>query len=262
MKRILLALALGVCIPACGGGSSPSATAPSTGTPTRIMVLGGNLSFGAVTVGQHATGLLTIGNTGNSTMTVTGVSLPCGTQYTGSFVSGTIAAGVTQSSTVTFTPTMAETCSGSITVTADQTSGTNTISIIASGVAPSVTVSGTVVDDATSAAIQGGFVSANNSVPTTTSTDGNGFYSIPGLSGTITLSASATGYFSSAMATLTLTGDTRQDFRLRKVAPAPRTRIGAICNDGTLSSATGSGACSSHGGVRCWRYDDGTCTNP
>ena len=32
--------------------------------------------------------------------------------------------------------------------------------------------------------------------------------------------------------------------------------IGATCNDGTTSSATGSGACSSHGGVAIW-----TCSN-
>jgi predicted phage tail protein len=44
--------------------------------------------------------------------------------------------------------------------------------------------------------------------------------------------------------------------------PTTRVRIGAICNDGTQSSATGSGACSSHGGVSCWRYSDGSCTNP
>ena len=36
-------------------------------------------------------------------------------------------------------------------------------------------------------------------------------------------------------------------------------RIGAICNDGTQSSATGSGACSWHGGVSCWLYSDGSC---
>ena len=29
-------------------------------------------------------------------------------------------------------------------------------------------------------------------------------------------------------------------------------RIGAVCNDGTTSSATGSGACSGHGGVDHW----------
>jgi hypothetical protein len=36
-------------------------------------------------------------------------------------------------------------------------------------------------------------------------------------------------------------------------------RIGAMCNDGTTSSATGSGACSWHGGVACWIYSDGSC---
>jgi hypothetical protein len=36
-------------------------------------------------------------------------------------------------------------------------------------------------------------------------------------------------------------------------------RIGAICNDGTQSNATGSGACSWHSGVMCWLYSDGTC---
>jgi len=32
-------------------------------------------------------------------------------------------------------------------------------------------------------------------------------------------------------------------------------RIGAVCKDGTSSSATGSGACSHHGGVARWIYD-------
>lgn len=31
-------------------------------------------------------------------------------------------------------------------------------------------------------------------------------------------------------------------------------RIGAICRDGTRSTATGSGACSHHGGVASWIY--------
>jgi len=41
--------------------------------------------------------------------------------------------------------------------------------------------------------------------------------------------------------------------------PQSGTRIGATCNDGSSSNATGSGACSSHGGVRCWKYSDGSC---
>jgi len=34
----------------------------------------------------------------------------------------------------------------------------------------------------------------------------------------------------------------------------PRKRIGAVCRDGTTTSATGRGACSHHGGVRYWLY--------
>jgi len=45
-------------------------------------------------------------------------------------------------------------------------------------------------------------------------------------------------------------------------AQGERHRVGAECNDGTSSTATGSGACSHHGGVRCWDYSDGTCTKP
>ena len=45
-------------------------------------------------------------------------------------------------------------------------------------------------------------------------------------------------------------------------AQGDRHRIGAVCNDGTTSTATGSGACSHHGGVSCWQYSDGTCTKP
>jgi hypothetical protein len=36
----------------------------------------------------------------------------------------------------------------------------------------------------------------------------------------------------------------------------PRYRIGAICCDGTRSSATGKGACSHHGGVCQWLYSN------
>jgi hypothetical protein len=38
--------------------------------------------------------------------------------------------------------------------------------------------------------------------------------------------------------------------------PCEGPRIGAVCNDGTHSEATGSGACSHHGGVHHWLYAD------
>ncbi|TDS18762.1 hypothetical protein DFQ03_0472 [Maribacter caenipelagi] len=34
-----------------------------------------------------------------------------------------------------------------------------------------------------------------------------------------------------------------------------KVRVGAVCNDGTISKATGRGACSHHGGVAYWRYE-------
>lgn len=43
---------------------------------------------------------------------------------------------------------------------------------------------------------------------------------------------------------------------------SPRHRVGAVCNDGTESQAIGSGACSHHQGVKCWKYSDGSCTKP
>lgn len=40
-----------------------------------------------------------------------------------------------------------------------------------------------------------------------------------------------------------------------------RYRVGAICRDGTRSSATGRGACSHHGGVSRWLYEEEKNTN-
>ncbi|QWX84875.1 hypothetical protein H0I23_04320 [Cellulophaga sp. HaHaR_3_176] len=42
---------------------------------------------------------------------------------------------------------------------------------------------------------------------------------------------------------------------LYKKEAVTNTRIGAICNDGTSSKATGRGACSHHGGVAYWLYE-------
>jgi hypothetical protein len=122
---------------ACGGNSMP--TAPSTpATPTRIIGLSGNLAFGSVMVGQSATATLTITNSGNSTLTVSGMTITGGleTVFSPSWTSGTIAAGGSQQVTARFAPTVAQSYSGIVTVNGDQTSGTNTIAISAAGVVP------------------------------------------------------------------------------------------------------------------------------
>jgi len=107
--------------------------ASGTGTltpPTRIISLSGNLAFGSVMVGTSPQRILTISNTGNSTMTISGISYPSG--FSGDW-SGTIAAGGSQPVTVTFSPTSATSYGGTVTVNSDMTSGTDTIAASGTG---------------------------------------------------------------------------------------------------------------------------------
>ncbi len=135
MRRLLMLLVCVLAVSACGGSSTtaPSSTPPPVTTQTRIMVLGGNLSFGAVTLNTVATGLLTIANQGNAPLTFTNIQAPCATQYRASNTSGTIPPGQSLNITIQYTPTTVGSCDGNITVTADQTSGNTSIPIRASG---------------------------------------------------------------------------------------------------------------------------------
>jgi hypothetical protein len=92
-------------------------------------------------------------------------------------------------------------------------------------------------------------------------TDGNGYFSIAGVRGVLRLLATKTGYVTTSQSTIDVNRDTRLDFTMQSAPVAPPTpfRVGATCRDGTSSDATGSGACSSHGGVSCWKYSDGVC---
>jgi hypothetical protein len=142
VKRVLATLVLGICVSTCGGSSSstttPTPTPPST---TRVIGLSGNLAFGDVAAGSTATSVLTITNTGNATLTVTGVSAPSAGSgiYTASWTSGTIPTGGSQAVTIKFAPATAISYSGTLTVSADQTSGANTIPISGAGAAPTPT---------------------------------------------------------------------------------------------------------------------------
>jgi hypothetical protein len=278
LKRVLATFVLGLYVFACGGSSSSPTTNTPTPTPaatTRIIGLSGNLVFGNVTIGQNATGTLTITNAGNAALTVSGMTVPSGSGsvYASSFTSGTIAAGGSQLATIQFAPTAATTYSGTLTVNGDQTSGTNTISISGTGITPTPTtfsLNGTVTDGTSHGILPNITVQIvfGTNVGKSAVTDGSGSYSMGGLSaGTFTLSAAATSYLTTTQP-VTLSASTRVDLVLQRAAtpvptPTPtRTRVGATCSDGWVSTATGSGACSSHGGVSCWRYNDGTCTNP
>lgn len=112
------------------GTNTRSCSGVGTVSSTRVMSLSGDLSFGNVTVASSATRTLTISNTGNSTLNVSGISYP--SRFSSNW-SGSIPAGSSRSVTVTFAPTAATSYGGTITVSSDKTGGTNTRSCSGTG---------------------------------------------------------------------------------------------------------------------------------
>jgi hypothetical protein len=140
--RFSLVIALAALSVKCGDDKSPtSPTPPPSSTPTRIISLGGNLAFGDVAVGASKDTTLTITNTGNAALNITGISVTSTLgPHTGvNWTNGTIAPGGSQNVTYRFAPTAAGTFSGTVTVNGDQTSGTNTIAVSGTGLAPPFT---------------------------------------------------------------------------------------------------------------------------
>lgn len=116
--------------------STNTTTAVCGSATTRVIALSGNLAFGTVPVGSSATRTLTISNSGNSPLVVSGISLPFG--FTGNW-SGTIAAGGSQPVPIMFAPTQPASYGGTVTVNANDTSGTNTTSASGTGTATTCT---------------------------------------------------------------------------------------------------------------------------
>ena len=88
---------------------------------------------------------------------------------------------------------------------------------------PTYTIAGAISDATTGRAIGGGSVSVVDGTNANkgSSTDGNGYYSIPALAGgSFTLRATAAGY-NNADKGLTLSADTRVDLALPPIPPAP-----------------------------------------
>jgi YD repeat-containing protein len=115
---------------AAGNMGAATVAVTVTSTPTRVIAMSGNLAFGNVTVGNTAPAPLTIANTGNAPLTVSSINYPAG--FSGAW-SGTIPPGGSQPVTVTFAPSAATSYGGNVTVTADQTSGVNTIAASGTG---------------------------------------------------------------------------------------------------------------------------------
>jgi len=137
VRRVLLCVVLLAAASAVRCGNSTSTT-PS-GTPTRIISITGSLAFGNVPVGGASTLTIGIANSGNSTLTISGVAAIGSTGSAGLSInpgSGTVAPGGTLSISVQFAPAAIQSYSTVITVAGDQTSGTNTINFSGSGVVP------------------------------------------------------------------------------------------------------------------------------
>ena len=108
-------------------------TVTQAGAQTRVIGLSGNLAFGTIALGTTIGRVMTIANTGNSPLVVTGITYPAG--YSGNWTSGTVPAGGTQAVTVTFAPAAAIAYNGTINVQANQTGGAPTIGVSGTGFA-------------------------------------------------------------------------------------------------------------------------------
>lgn len=115
----------------CGGDSTPTTPTPPSAAATRIVNVSGNLGFGDVVVGNSRSANLTISNSGNAVLNVSGLTVTGGlaSHTNASWTQGQIGAGASQSVTINFAPTSPGTFSGTLAVNGDQTGGTNTIAI-------------------------------------------------------------------------------------------------------------------------------------
>lgn len=100
-----------------------------------ILRLNGNLTFGAVEVGQSASRPVTLQNIGNEALSVSGIELPSG--FAGEW-SGTLAAGASASFDVTFSPAGTGPVSGSLRALSDADNGVVTLAVSGEGIAATV----------------------------------------------------------------------------------------------------------------------------
>jgi hypothetical protein len=100
--------------------------------PTRILTVSPtSFAFGAVEMGTTRVVPVTLSNSGDGVLTVSGVTAPLG--YALSWTSGTIGPGQSLVVNLTYRPPSTGTYSGTVTISSDKTSGNNTISVTGTG---------------------------------------------------------------------------------------------------------------------------------
>lgn len=109
----------------------PPPPPPVTEGETRIVSLGGDLDFGKVVPGTPLTRTLTLTNTGNTALVISGIA-HSNAAFQGTF-SGTISPGDSQAIDITFTASAYKTYSGKLKVLSDATGGISSLAERGSG---------------------------------------------------------------------------------------------------------------------------------
>jgi hypothetical protein len=225
----LLQMSLALCVLVTATACSDKKDTPTSPSPAGAAIaLTGNMAFGNVAVGVSTTSVLTITNGGSAALTVTGITFPAG--FAVSWNGGTVPPASSQAVTVTFSPTTVAPYTGTITVAANQASGTNTIAVSGAGVAATTfTLVGVVTESAptTSTVLAGAtirFVDGLNQGKSAVS-GADGRYEITGLaSGGYTVSATLAGYVATTVP-VGIEGD-MTTLNIRLDPTAARTRFG------------------------------------
>lgn len=194
-RRVLPAMLLAVMACVSCEKSNPAAPSSASQAGTRVIALSGNLAFGSVEAGRTAESTLTIGNSGTSSLSVSGISVPDG--YAVNWTSGAIAPGSSQQVVVRFAPTGARSYDGTLVVNGDHTGGTNTAALKGTGLASAFgTITGTAVEQA-AGPLSGANIEIRDGpdAKKTTTTNEAGRFTLSGLQpGTVTVRAWKSGY--------------------------------------------------------------------
>jgi hypothetical protein len=130
-----------VAVPVSGTGVALTASS-ATSSPTYLLTpSASSLNFGNILVGSSASQAVTLTNTGNSSVSISQISVS-GAGFTASGVTPpvTLSAGQSVSLLVGFSPSLAGSSTGSVTVVSNASNSPATISLAGTGVQPQISV--------------------------------------------------------------------------------------------------------------------------
>ncbi len=112
-----------------------SVTGTGNNANTAIIALSGDLAFGDQPLATTTTKTLTISNSGNSDLSISGIAMPYSDIYVNATYPITVGAGSSETVNVTFEPYNVQSYDGNITVSSNATGGTSSIAYTATGIA-------------------------------------------------------------------------------------------------------------------------------